>query len=171
MCGSQCDACPRRKAHKISFRNHKVSSSTSLLTSQHRDIKRTMMNSIPKNTLTRCKTQIRCMSSSASLTRTVSCTESTNFLTLNARSNQVDNTKASLAELPRFYDQSMLNFSPAAENLQLRGEFQEETIDIEDVIQAMNRNARKPKKANKGSRPCSRAGRRRKKEKIGKRSR
>lgn len=170
MCGSQCDACPRRKAHKISFRNHKASSSTSLLTSQHRDIKSTMMNSLPKNILSRCKTQIRCMSSS-SLTRTVSCTESTNFLTLNARSNQVDTTKVPLAELPKFYDQSMLNFSPAAENLHLRGGFQEETIDIEDVIQAMNRNARKPKKANKGSRPCSRAGRRRKKEKIGKRSR
>jgi hypothetical protein len=38
-------------------------------------------------------------------------------------------------------------------------------------IQAMNRNARRPKKANKGARPCSRASRRKKKEKIGKRKR
>ena len=36
---------------------------------------------------------------------------------------------------------------------------------------AMNRNARKPKRANKGARPCSRASRRRKKEKFGKRKR
>jgi hypothetical protein len=38
-------------------------------------------------------------------------------------------------------------------------------------IQVMNRNARRPKKANKGARPCSRASRRSKKEKIGKRKR
>ncbi|MGK3747577.1 MAG: hypothetical protein ACI8RD_006189 [Bacillariaceae sp.] len=38
------------------------------------------------------------------------------------------------------------------------------------IIQA-GRNSRKPKKANKGSRPCSRAGRRKRQEKIGKRSR
>jgi hypothetical protein len=38
-------------------------------------------------------------------------------------------------------------------------------------IQVMNRNARRPKKANKGARPCSHASRRRKKEKIGKRKR
>ena len=42
--------------------------------------------------------------------------------------------------------------------------------DVE-LIQAMNRNARKPRKANKGSRPASRVSRRRKKEKIGKRKR
>ena len=39
------------------------------------------------------------------------------------------------------------------------------------IIQTMGRNSRNPKKANKGSRPCSRAGRRRRKEKIGKRKR
>jgi hypothetical protein len=38
-------------------------------------------------------------------------------------------------------------------------------------IQVMNRNARRPKKANKGARPCSRVSRRQKKEKIGKRKR
>ena len=45
--------------------------------------------------------------------------------------------------------------------------------DIEDIVPvvAMNRNGRRPKKANKGSRPCSRAGRRAKKERYGKRSR
>jgi hypothetical protein len=47
----------------------------------------------------------------------------------------------------------------------------DDSIDLEAAIQAMNRNARRPKKANKGSRPCSRAGRRKRKEKIGKRGR
>jgi len=42
---------------------------------------------------------------------------------------------------------------------------------LDAIIQASNRNNRRPKKANKGSRPCSRAGRRRRKESIGKRSR
>ena len=40
-----------------------------------------------------------------------------------------------------------------------------------EPIHAMNRNARRPKKANKGARPCSRASRRRKKEELGRRSR
>jgi len=43
--------------------------------------------------------------------------------------------------------------------------------NLETIIQATNRNGRGPKKANKGSRPCSRVGRRRKQEKVGKRSR
>ena len=38
-------------------------------------------------------------------------------------------------------------------------------------IHVMNRNARRPKKANKGKRPCSRSSRRSKKERYGKRSR
>jgi hypothetical protein len=38
-------------------------------------------------------------------------------------------------------------------------------------IQVMNRNARRPKKANKGARPCSRVSRRKKKEMIGRRKR
>jgi hypothetical protein len=42
--------------------------------------------------------------------------------------------------------------------------------DIE-TIQAMNRNARRPKKANRGARPCSRASRRAKKDAVGKRRR
>ena len=42
--------------------------------------------------------------------------------------------------------------------------------NLELIIQA-GRNSRKPKKANKGSRPCSRTGRRKRQEKIGKRSR
>jgi hypothetical protein len=41
----------------------------------------------------------------------------------------------------------------------------------EEGVQLMNRNARRPNKANKGARPCSRASRRKKKEKIGKRGR
>ena len=40
-----------------------------------------------------------------------------------------------------------------------------------EELQVMNRNARRPRKANKGARPCSRASRRKKKEKIGKRGR
>ena len=47
----------------------------------------------------------------------------------------------------------------------------DELLEDVETIQAMNRNARRPKKANKGSRPCSRAGRRKRKEKIGKRRR
>lgn len=130
-----------------------------------------MMSYLPKNIASRCKTQIRCMSTSSSLTRTVCCTESTNFLTLNATSNQTDTTKAPISKLPKFYDQSILEFSSTAQIVQPRGDLPRETIDIEEVIQAMNRNARRPKKANKGSRPCSRAGRRKRQEKIGKRSR
>ena len=38
-------------------------------------------------------------------------------------------------------------------------------------LHVMNRNARRPKKANKGKRPCSRTSRRSKKERYGKRSR
>jgi len=40
-----------------------------------------------------------------------------------------------------------------------------------EFLQMMNRNARRPKKANRGARPCSRASRRAKKDKIGKRRR
>jgi hypothetical protein len=40
-----------------------------------------------------------------------------------------------------------------------------------EVLHTMARNTRRPKKANKGARPCSRASRRRKKEQIGKRKR
>jgi hypothetical protein len=40
-----------------------------------------------------------------------------------------------------------------------------------ESIQMMNRNARRPNKANHGARPCSRASRRLKKTKIGKRKR
>ena len=42
---------------------------------------------------------------------------------------------------------------------------------IETEIFAMNRNARRPKRANHGARPCSRSSRRWKKEKIGNRHR
>lgn len=45
----------------------------------------------------------------------------------------------------------------------------ERGINIWDrILQAMNRNARKGKRANKGKRPCSRIRRRAKKKKIGK---
>lgn len=37
----------------------------------------------------------------------------------------------------------------------------------ESLLQAMNRNARKPKRANKGARPCSRVSRRAKKRANG----
>jgi len=43
--------------------------------------------------------------------------------------------------------------------------------NLEVIIQTLNRNARRAKKANKGSRPCSRDGRRKRKEKIGRRKR
>jgi hypothetical protein len=42
---------------------------------------------------------------------------------------------------------------------------------LQEEISVLNRNARRPKKANKGARPCSRAARRWKKEKLGKRRR
>lgn len=42
-----------------------------------------------------------------------------------------------------------------------------ETNNTNDVLQAMNRNARKPKRANKGARPCSRVSRRAKKRAYG----
>jgi len=44
-------------------------------------------------------------------------------------------------------------------------------IVVDEEISLMNRNARRPKRANHGARPCSRSSRRFKKEKIGKRSR
>ena len=52
-------------------------------------------------------------------------------------------------------------------------EVMDKPFDIDNIVPvvAMNRNGRRPKKANKGSRPCSRAGRRAKKERYGKRSR
>eukprot|EP00539_Tryblionella_compressa_P012389 CAMPEP_0178816250 /NCGR_PEP_ID=MMETSP0746-20121128/1250_1 /TAXON_ID=913974 /ORGANISM="Nitzschia punctata, Strain CCMP561" /LENGTH=137 /DNA_ID=CAMNT_0020477259 /DNA_START=220 /DNA_END=633 /DNA_ORIENTATION=+ len=52
-----------------------------------------------------------------------------------------------------------------------RFEQEEPFFPVEKDIFVMNRNARRPKKANKGARPCSRVSRRQKKEKIGKRKR
>mmetsp|Transcript_16686 Transcript_16686/g.40527 ORF Transcript_16686/g.40527 Transcript_16686/m.40527 type:complete len:183 (-) Transcript_16686:450-998(-) len=46
------------------------------------------------------------------------------------------------------------------------------TINISNtVLEMMNRNARKPKRANHGARPCSRSSRRKKKDEVGKRRR
>lgn len=46
----------------------------------------------------------------------------------------------------------------------------DQTTNLES-IQTMNRNARRPNKANRGARPCSRTSRRKKKDAIGKRRR
>jgi hypothetical protein len=50
-------------------------------------------------------------------------------------------------------------------------EEKEHPLTTNGGIQVMNRNSRRPNKANKGARPCSRVSRRKKKEKIGKRKR
>ena len=47
----------------------------------------------------------------------------------------------------------------------------DEALFVHEEISVMNRNARRPKRANHGARPCSRASRRWKKEKLGRRSR
>mmetsp|Transcript_8077 Transcript_8077/g.19560 ORF Transcript_8077/g.19560 Transcript_8077/m.19560 type:complete len:155 (-) Transcript_8077:1483-1947(-) len=44
-------------------------------------------------------------------------------------------------------------------------------VEENEAVQVMNRNARRPKKSNKRSRPCSRIARRKKKDAIGKRRR
>ena len=46
-----------------------------------------------------------------------------------------------------------------------------DNINDDNVLQMMNRNNRKPKRANHGARPCSRWARRMKKNKIGRRKR
>ncbi len=125
-----------------------------------------MMSYAPKTIFTRCGAQARCLTSLSSLTRTSTCSDSNSYLNIHALGNNtIDRDQA---PLPRFYDRSLLDFTSAKIELP-KANFDE--IDFEETIQATNRNARKPKKANKGSRPCSRAGRRRRKEKIGKRSR
>lgn len=129
------------------------------------------MSYAPKTIFARCRTQARCHSSVSSLTRTTSCSDPTNYLNIDSlRGNVITRTKVPLPGTPTFYDRSLFDFSSAKIELP-QSNFQHNEIDLEETIQAMNRNARKPKKANKGSRPCSRAARRRKKEKIGKRSR
>ena len=61
---------------------------------------------------------------------------------------------------PNGQDENVLDFLR-----ELQAGFAQEEISV------MNRNARRPRKANKGARPCSRSSRRWKKEQIGKRSR
>lgn len=140
-----------------------------IATPLNREIVAKMMSYAPKTVLTRCRAQARCMTSFSSLTRTSTYSDSNNYLNIHALGNNtINRTKAPLPETPKFYDRSLLDFSSAKIELPTAN-FDE--IDFEETIQATNRNARKPKKANKGSRPCSRAGRRRRKEKIGKRSR
>ena len=129
-----------------------------------------MMNYAPKSIFARCRTQVRSLTSVSSLTRTFTCSDSNYYLNIHAlRSNVINPTKDPLPVTSSFYDNFLLDVSSA--NIELpKAHFQHDEIDLEETIQAMNRNARKPKKANKGSRPYSRASRRRKKEKIGKRS-
>jgi hypothetical protein len=52
----------------------------------------------------------------------------------------------------------------------IQGFFDPSVFSVED-ISFMNRNSRRPKRANHGARPCSRSSRRYKKEQIGKRRR
>ena len=131
------------------------------------------MSFAPKTIFARCRTQARSLTSVSSLTRTSTCFDPTNYLHIDSlRSNTITNAKAPLPGTPKFYDRSLFDFSSAKIELpQANFQHHGEIIDLEETIQAMSRNSRKPKKANKGSRPCSRAARRRKKEKIGKRSR
>ena len=131
-----------------------------------------MTSYVPKTIVARCKTQFRCLASFSSLTRTSTCSDSNNFVTIYATtSNKIYNAKPSASELPNVYNRSLLEFAPATQILQQKGGTQHDGTDLEDVIQAMSRNSRRPKKANKGSRPCSRAGRRKRKAQIGNRSR
>ena len=136
----------------------------------------------------RCRTQqLRCVSSLSSMARTTTtCSDSNNFLALVAKkSNKIDNVKVFLPEPSmRFNDRSLLEFVSAAQNVKPNGDLQllasrqvtnhrllDDPSDVNVEILQMSRNSRRPKKANKGARPCSRVSRRRKKEKIGRRSR
>jgi hypothetical protein len=58
----------------------------------------------------------------------------------------------------------LLRIDPVLQTMLLQRPFQ---MSSESILQAMNRNARKPKKANKGARPCSRVSRRAKKRAPG----
>ena len=60
------------------------------------------------------------------------------------------------------------SFAPSL--LPVQSVFDPSGFDV-DAFSLMNRNARRPKRANHGARPCSRSSRRFKKEKIGKRRR
>ena len=126
----------------------------------------------------RCRTQVRCLSSFPRLTQTTIRSDDNGYL------NQVaENANRTYCLNKTFPDskircnQLLLQFEPATQILQPRSDYEptrqihDNLENLEAAIQAMNRNARRPKKANKGSRPCSRAGRRSRKEKIGKRSR
>lgn len=132
----------------------------------------------------RCRTQLRCLSSLSALTRKATCSDS--YLTLLAKnSNKTVDAKVPFPESPLRYDRFLLEFVSTAEAVQSNDDFQmstspqminhqfpEDPSDLEaTLIQIMSRNTRRPKKANKGSRPCSRAGRRKRQEKIGNRSR
>ena len=159
---------------------------------EHRDylqVGRTMMMNAPKITsmFARCRTQqLRCVSSLSSMARTTTCSDSHNFLALVAKnSNKIDNVGVPLPKSRiRFNDRSLLGFVSAAQNVQPSGDLQllasrqvmnhrllDDPSDFNVGVLEMGRNTRRPKKANKGARPCSRAGRRKRKEKIGRRSR
>jgi hypothetical protein len=135
----------------------------------------------------RCRTQqLRCVSSLSSMARTTTRSDSNNFLNLVAKkSNIINNVGVPLPVSPmRYNDRSLLKFVSAAQNVQPNGDFQllasrqvihhrlrDDPFDFNVGILEMGRNSRRPKKANKGARPCSRAGRRKRKEKLGRRSR
>mmetsp|Transcript_10894 Transcript_10894/g.23088 ORF Transcript_10894/g.23088 Transcript_10894/m.23088 type:complete len:145 (+) Transcript_10894:154-588(+) len=119
----------------------------------------------------------------SSLEQTAIRGDHNSFFTRTAKNgNRIADTKISLPYSLVSYDRSLSDFALTTrfgqpnDDCQLLSQFinnqlLEAQSNLEAVIRATNRNARRPKKANKGSRPCSRAGRRRKKEKIGKRGR
>ena len=134
----------------------------------------------------RGRTQVRHLWSRTLLTERFPCGDSNrcNLSPVAKNINRIAFTRLSVPGCKICCDFSLQQSVPAAQIAQLSGNVQPMTSDplicdqfrdhpsnLEMLIQTLNRNARRPKKANKGSRPCSRAGRRRRKEKIGKRNR
>ena len=135
---------------------------------------------------TRARAQLRCLSSFSLSTKNTTSRGAASGLThVATNNNRSGDAKFALPEYPMTYDRSLFEFPTTTQIVQASGDMEllpsqrvighqvpdDANNNLEAVIQAMNRNARRPKKANKGSRPCSRAGRRKRKEKIGKRSR
>mmetsp|Transcript_15826 Transcript_15826/g.36639 ORF Transcript_15826/g.36639 Transcript_15826/m.36639 type:complete len:147 (-) Transcript_15826:325-765(-) len=134
----------------------------------------------------RCRTQLRHLSSFTSLSRTGTAADRSKYdLTPVAKNrNGIYTARPPPSRYQMCCDPSLpqsisdLRIAQPSVNYQLSTLYQPNchqlskcSSNLDTVIQAMNRNARKPKKANKGSRPCSRAGRRKRKEKVGKRGR
>ena len=134
--------------------------------------------------LARRAIQLRCLSSFSSLTQTPICIDSNNLTLIARKSNKIGGVDAPLPTFLMSDIHSLPHFALPAQNLQVHDDRQlvlsnqlndhtwsDNQSELDAVIQASNRNSRRAKKANKGSRPCSRAGRRKRKEKLGNRGR